>query len=215
MYQNQYKLLTASWKAHFDFFSLKKIDHKDLSPFKLQYNKELFELLYKDQKQRHCRGKNKYEELAERIFNDVEREHFVRNKTGISLESLLGVVQESEIITGVHMKEQGEYQYPILMIKCFASTLTLNKDEVTFLSTALPCHYDDQSGSITIAIASIPFLNKKTLKNEERLFKWAIRIAEENIEKYYEKVFDKKPRKKTLPEKIKNKLEDVQIKYFL
>jgi hypothetical protein len=215
MYLKQYQLLQASWKAHFDFLSLKKIDHKDLSPFKLDYNKALFDLLFADQRRRKDRGKNKYQELAERIYNDIEKARFVRNKKGISIESMVAAIQESEIITGIHVKEDGGHRYPLLMVKCYMSTITLNDEEVTFFSTALPCHLDDDSGSVTVAIASIPIMKKSTTKKETKIFKWALRIATTQLQNYYSKVFDYTPPKINVKQKLLNFIEDIHIKYFM
>jgi hypothetical protein len=214
MHLKQYQLLQASWKAHFDFLSLKKIDHKDLSPFKLNYNKALFDLLFADQRRRQDRGTTKYQELAERIYNDIEKSRFVKNKKGISIDAIMAAMQQSEIITGIHVKEQGKYRYPILIVKCYMSTLTLNDEEVTFFTTALPCYLDKDSGAITIAIANIPIMKKFTSEKEVKVFKWALRTGCAQLQNYYSKVFDCTPRKLSLKQKVLNYLEDIHIKYF-
>jgi hypothetical protein len=216
MYVSQYKLLNGVWKVHFEFLSLKKTDHKDLSPFKLSYNERLFKLLIKDQKESYDRGKSKYEELARRIFDEAEKEIFVRNKEGISLFSLKGAILESEVITGIHLKEHGGngYKYPILMVKCYLSTISLNQEEITFLSTALPCHLDNDGSGITIAVASIPIMKKSSLKQEERITRWAQKKSIEKVEDYYFKVFNKRPPKPSFLKRLDALKEDIIIKYF-
>lgn len=215
MYYSQYKLLHSNWKIHFDFLSLKKTDHKDLSPFKLAYNERLFATILKDQKNRVDRGKDKYEELARNLFDEIEKERFVRNKEGISLHSMKGAIQESDIISGIHLQEVGDHKYPVLMVKCYLSTMTLNDDEVTFLTTALPCHLDSDSCGITIAVASIPIMKKSSTKKEEMIFRWAIDKSIIQLESYYEKVFNKKLPKPPFIERVKAGILDIKIKYFL
>ncbi len=215
MYNNQYELLNGVWKSYFDFFSLKKTDHKDLSPFKLSYNEELFKVLFSDQSKRSNRGKSAYEDIARGIFDRVEKDKFVRNKKGISLDSMKGAILESDIITGIHLQEIDKHKYPILIVKCYVSTMTLNDEEVLFMTTALPCHLDNDSSGLTIAVASIPIMKKSTTKKEEMVFKWAVRKSISQLEKYYSKVYKTSPRKEGVVKMCKNIIEDVLVKYCL
>jgi len=215
MYVNQYELLESSWKDYFEFLSLKKIDHKDLNPFKLKYNENLFKVLYDDQKRKRNRGKDAYHEIAQELFDKTEKEHFTRNKEGISLDSLEGLIKESDIITGIHLVEVDEQRYPTLFVKCYGSTFTLNEDEVSFLCTALPCHLDNDSEGITISIAKIPIMKKFTSEKEILVFKWAQRKSLEQVRAYHAKVFNYPLKGKSLLDKAKDLYEDILVKYFM
>lgn len=215
MYLKDYCLLKDNWKAHFDFFSLKKIDHNDLSEYKLAYNKALFNILVRDQNACLDRGMTKYEEEASALFERIDREKFLRNKDGISLNSLIGAISEGDVVTGIHLKELDGFRYPSLIVKCHLSLFSLNDEEVEFLSTALPCHIDTESATMTISIANIPILKNITEKKEILVAKWAFRICNENVSNYYNKVFSLKAKRKSPYKFLYDKLENLYINYFL
>ncbi len=187
MKEKDYKKLTGLYKSYFEIFSLKMADKYDANPFKLKFNQELFSIIYLDQVNKVVKNKHHYEALLPTIFDQTEKDVFVKSKDGVSEQSIYNSFDESSVLMTPYDKESEGYLYKHVVIKLICTTLSLNESEIEFIRTSIPSTYDEDTASLVIAVATLPVYGK--YPTEELADRWAKEVAKKQVSIFYKKVF--------------------------
>jgi hypothetical protein len=208
MKEKSYKKLKGLNKTYFDILCLKMSDKYDVDKFKLKFNQELFDIIYYNQKRRIVKSKEHYESLVPLIFKDVEKKVFIRNKDGVSEDSILIAIDQALILTSPFQKNFSGFSHSHVVLRLVVSTLSLNNAEIELLKASIPSNYDEESSSIVIAVATLPIYSKyPTEKLSER---WAKAVSRNQISKYHKHVFGKS----SFNFQFLFYFDDINIRYF-
>tara|TARA_B100000749_G_C18442032_1_gene472632 strand:+ start:2094 stop:2732 length:639 start_codon:yes stop_codon:yes gene_type:complete len=171
MEEKSYRKLVEPWKNMFDLCAATKSDHLDLNEFKLFYNQKLLEAFLEDQASNKKRGLSYYGELTEKIYFEAEKQFYERKDNHMSFTSVRDSILSSDYVNFDYMKDDGGKKYPHIIIKLVVSTITLSESEKTFISSHINAKLDDESSSLSLAVATLPKMKK--LINHNIMEEWA------------------------------------------
>lgn len=215
MLEKQYNLLRGYWKNLFDFFAIKQPDGNYLSPYKLKYNENLFKVFFKDQRQNYKRPKDNYEKIAHDLYVKSEREVFVGNSVTIDIDNILAAIDSSIPLVTRKIVREGDFQYPKIISKLSVSTLTLNDNELDFLSSVIPSLFSSECSYLILNYAEIPLTKKFNKRKGLMLERHTLSRIKNIVNLKYLEINNKKApfslRKKMLIEYI----ESLYITYFI
>lgn len=215
MNDKQYELLYGYWKNLFDFYAIKKIDEHYLSPYKLKYNENLFKIFFKDQRQNYKRPKDNYEKIAHKIYAEAEKEIFVGSRVDINHDNILSSLNKGVSLVTSKVQSLSKFQYPKVLIKLTVPCITLNQNEMDFLSTSIPSSFSGECAYLVINYAEIPVYRKMNERKKRMLERHVKRAVVDVFNKQYDSVFNTTHYSPKLTERVLNRLERFYISYFI